>query len=274
MVTFLPRLAPQLDVRIATIHVPYGMGHGESVQIGSYCDLQRLIGQLLTDDVAQGALGLTTETYRAEQTRPLVRAIAAQPGAEPAEHRARIAAALDDVSDFTALVLRSRAAQTSLAAYAHGVVIGRAKSVVEWAATIGSIVVPSSSTAVRAAIPIASEVLTAALDVTDAAELSNLGIDASSAIGFTVTLIGLPTRAPQIRASLGLGGVPAATWRRLGDLLDELGETDDHERRLEIHAQIVAIAADDPDLDPFVTAVENDGGDAANASPQPPASCT
>jgi hypothetical protein len=274
MVTFLPRLAPQLDVRIATIHVPYGMGHGESVQIGSYCDLQRLIGQLLTDDVAQGALGLTTETYRAEQTRPLVRAIAAQPGAEPAEHRARIAAALDDVSDFTALVLRSRAAQTSLAAYAHGVVIGRAKSVVEWAATIGSIVVPSSSTAVRAVIPIASDVLTAALDLTDPVELSNVGIDAASAIGFTVAVIGLPTHSPKVRAPLGLGKVPAATWRQLGDLLEELSETKDHERRLEIHAQIVAIEAGNKDLDLYVTALEIAGGDAANASPQPPASCT
>ena len=273
MVTFLPLLAPQLDVRRPTIFVPYGMGHGESVQIGSYCDLQRLIGHLLTDDLAQLALGATTETYRAEQTKPLAGAIAARPGDEPAEHRARIAAALEDVSDFSALVLRSRPAQTSLAAYEHGVVVGLAKSVVNWAARIGSIVVPSSSTAVRAVIPIASEVLTAALDLTDPAELSNVGIEAASAIGFTVAVIGLPTRAPGIRASLGLGAVPAATWQQLRDLLEELRETDDHERRLEIHAQIVTIAADNIELDPYVNELESSGGDAANAGPQQSVSC-
>ena len=68
--------------------------------------------------------------------------------------------------------------------------------------------------------------------------------------------------------------MPAATWRRLDDLLEELGETDDHQRRLAIHSTIVAIAADDPDLDLFVTQLETLGGDAANAGPQPPASCT
>lgn len=272
MVTFLPLLTPHLDVRLPIV-VPYGTRRGESVEIGSYCDLQRLIGQLLTDDLAQLALGATTETHRAEQTKGLAGAIAARSGDEPAEHRALIAAALDDVSDFSALVLRSRPAQTSLAAYEHGVLVGHARSVIRWAATIGSIVVPSSSTAVRAAIPIASEVLTAALDLTDPAELGNLGIDAASAIGFTVTLIGLPTRAPRIRASLGLGAVSAATWQQLGDLLEELSETDDHERRLEIHAQIVAIAAGNTDLDKFVTALDTLGGDATNAGPQQSASC-
>ena len=88
-----------------------------------------------------------------------------------------------------------------------------------------------------------------------------------------MTVIGLPTRAPRIRAALGLGSVPAATWRRLDDLLEELGDTDDHQRRLAIHSTIVAIAAADPDLDLFVTQLETLGGDAANAGPQPPASC-
>ena len=67
--------------------------------------------------------------------------------------------------------------------------------------------------------------------------------------------------------------MPAATWRRLDDLLEELGETDDHQRRLAIHSTIVSIAAGDPDLDLFVTQLETLGGDAANAGPQPPASC-
>ncbi|HEX4982002.1 MAG TPA: hypothetical protein VFV63_09905 [Ilumatobacteraceae bacterium] len=272
MLTFLPLLAPLLDVR-QPILVPYGTGSDHTVRIGQYCDLQRLIGQLLTDDIAQLALGATTETYRAEQTERLAGAIAARPGVDAGEHRARVAAALEDVSDFSALVLRSRPAQTSLAAYEHGVLVGLAKSVIKWAARIGSIAVPSSSTAVLTAIPIASEVLTAALDSTDSAELGNLGIEAASAIGFTVAIIGLPTRAPRIRASLGLGLVPAATWRQLADLLEELRDTDDEERRLEIHAQIVTIAANDPDLDLYVTQLETLGGDAANSGPQQPASC-
>ena len=92
-------------------------------------------------------------------------------------------------------------------------------------------------------------------------------------VGFTVTVLGLPTRARH-RTALGLGSVPAATWQRLDDLLDELGDTDDHRRRLAIHSTIVAIAADDADLDVFVSQVETLGGDADNARPQSPASCS
>jgi hypothetical protein len=122
-------------------------------------------------------------------------------------------------------------------------------------------------------IPLASEVVTAALDLTDPARLGDLGFAAASAIGFTVTVIGLPTRTPNIRTALGLGSVPVATWQRLDDLLDELGETDDHQRRLAIHSTIVSIVADDPDLDLFVTQLDTLGGDAVNAGPQTPASC-
>jgi hypothetical protein len=123
-------------------------------------------------------------------------------------------------------------------------------------------------------MPIASEVVTAALDLVEPARLHNLGADAAAAIGFTVTVIGLPTRAPQLRAALGLGSVPAATWRRLDDLLEELGDTDDHRRRVAIHSTILAIAADDADLDLFVTQLDVLGGDATNAGPQSPAACT
>jgi hypothetical protein len=123
-------------------------------------------------------------------------------------------------------------------------------------------------------MPIASEVVTTALDLVEPARLHNLGADAAAAIGFTVTVIGLPTRAPQLRATLGLGSVPAATWGRLDDLLEELGDTDDHRRRVAIHSTILAIAADDADLDLFVTQLDVLGGDAANAGPQSPAACT
>ena len=177
------------------------------------------------------------------------------------------------MSAIGALVLRSRSARISLDAYEHGLVVGRARLVVVWATAIGSVVVPSSSAALLPAIPVASEVVTAALGLTAPARVRNLGADAASAIGFTVTVIGLPTHAPHIRAALGLGSVPATTWRRLDDLLEELGETDDHQRRLAIHSTIVAIAAADPDLDLFVTQLETLGGDADNAGPQPPASC-
>jgi hypothetical protein len=272
MLTFFPVLAPQLDVRIPVV-VPYGTDPDDTVEIGSYCDLQRLFGQLLTDEPAQLVLGAITERYRIAETAGLAGAIAARPGDDANEHRARIAAALADVSAIGALVLRSRAARVSLDAYEHGLVVGRAKLVVTWTAAVGSIVVPSSRATLLAAIPIASEVVTAALDLTAPALVHNLGADAASAIGFTVTVIGLPTRTPRIRAALGLGSVPSATWRRLDDLLDELDDTDDHQRRLAIHSTIVAIAADDPDLDLFVTQLETLGGDAANAGPQPPASC-
>ena len=143
---------------------------------------------------------------------------------------------------------------------------------IAWAIAISSLVVPPSNV-VLPAIPLASEVVTAALDLAEPARLADLGIAAASAIGFTVTVIGLPTRTPNIRTALGLGSVPVATWQRLDDLLDELGETDDHERRLAIHSTIVAIAADDPDLDLFVTQLDTLGGDAVNAGPQSPASC-
>jgi hypothetical protein len=272
MLTFYPVLAPQLDVRIPVV-VPYGPDADDTVEIGEYCDLQRLFGQLLTDDPAQLVLGAMTERYRAAETAGLAGAIAAHRGDAAGEHRARIATALADVSAINALVLRSRAARTSLAAYEHGLVVGRAKSVISWAAAIGSIVVPSSSAALIPAIPIASEVVTTALDLAKPAQLRNVGFDAASAIGFTVAVIGLPIGAPGIRAALGLGSVPAATWQRLDDLLEELGDTDDHQRRLAIHSAIVAIAAADPDLDLFVTQLETLGGDAVNAAPQPPASC-
>ncbi len=272
MLTYFPALAPHLDVRIPAV-VPYGPDPGDTVEVGSYCDLQRLFGQLLTDDPAQLVLGAMTERYRIAETAGLAAAIAARPGDHASEHRARIAAALADVSAIGALVLRSRAARISLDAYEHGLVVGRARLVVAWAAAIGAVVVPSSSAALLPAMPIASEVVTTALGLTEPARVRNLGADAASAIGFTVSVIGLPTHAPRIRSALGLGRVPAATWRRLDDLLEELGETDDHQRRLALHSTIVTIAAGDPDLDLFVTQLETLGGDATNASPQPPASC-
>ena len=176
------------------------------------------------------------------------------------------------MSAIGALVLRSRAARTSLDAYEHGLVVGRAKSLISWATAITSVVVPASN-AVLPAIPLASQVVTAVLDLAEPAQLDDLGVAAASAIGFTVTVIGLPTRAPNIRNALGLGSVPVATWKRLDDLLDELGETDDQGRRLAIHSTIAAIAADDPDLDLFVTQLDTLGGDSVNAGPQSPASC-
>ncbi len=273
MLTFFPVLAPQLDVRIPVV-VPFGTDPDHTVAIGEYCELQRLFGQLLTDDAAHLVLGARTERYRVAETSGLAALVAAHRGDAAGEQRARIAAALADVSAVGALVLRSRAARTSLAAYEHGLVVGRAKSVISWAAAIGSVVVPSSRAALVPAIPIASEVVTTALDLTRPAQVRNLGSDAASAIGFTVTGVGLPTSTPHIRAALGLGSVPAATWQRLDDLLEELADTDDHERRLAIHSTIVAIAAADPDLDLFVTQLETLGGDAANAGPQPPAACT
>lgn len=273
MLGFFPLLAPQLDVRIPIV-VPYGTDPGDAVEIGRYCDLQRLFGQLLTDDPAQLVLGAMTERYRVAETSGLASAIRARPGDDAAEHRARIAAALADPSSVDALVLRSRNARSSLAAYEHGVLVGRAKSVVAWAARIGSFVAPPSSTVLRIAIPIASEVVTEALDLTEPAELSDLGIGSTSAIGFTVAVIGLPTGRRGVRTELGLDSVPAATWQRLDDLLEELADTDDHDRRVAIHASIVQIAADNPDLDLYVTQIETLGGDTANAGPQPPASCS
>ena len=67
MLTFFPVLAPQLDVRIPVV-VPYGTDPDDTVEIGSYCDLQRLFGQLLTDDPAQLVLGAMTERYRVAET--------------------------------------------------------------------------------------------------------------------------------------------------------------------------------------------------------------
>lgn len=273
MLRFFPLLAPQLDVRMPIV-VPYGTDPGDAVEIGRYCDLQRLFGQLLSDDTAQLVLGAMTERYRVAETSGLASAIRARPGDDAAEHRARIAAALADSSAIDALVLRSRNAQSSLAAYEHGVVVGRAKSVVEWAGMISSFAIPSSSTVLRIAIPIASEVVTEALDLIEPAELKDLGIGSTSAIGFTVAVIGLPTRRQAVRTELGLASVPAATWQRLDDLLEELADTDDHDRRVEIHARIVQIASADPDLDLYVTQIESLSGDAANAGPQPPASCS
>jgi hypothetical protein len=272
MLTFFPVLAPQLDVRLPVV-VPFGTDPDDTVEVGSYCDLQRLFGQLLADESAQLVLGAVTERYRAAATAGLTAVIAAHPRDDAGESRARIAAALADVSAVGALVQRSRAARVSLDAYEHGLIVGRAKSVISWASAIASIVV-SPSNAALSAMPIASEVVTTALDLVDPARLHNLGADAAAAIGFTVTVIGLPTRAPQLRAALGLGSVPAATWRRLDDLLEELGDTDDHRRRVAIHSTILAIAADDADLDLFVTQLDVLGGDATNAGPQSPAACT
>ena len=97
MLTFFPLLAPQLDVRMPVV-VPYGTDPDDTVEIGSYCDVQRLIGQLLTDARAQLVLGAMTERYRVAATAGLAGAIASRRGDDPAEHRARIAAALADVS--------------------------------------------------------------------------------------------------------------------------------------------------------------------------------
>ncbi len=271
MLTYFPLLAPQLDVRIPVV-VPYGTDPDDTVEIGSYCDVQRLFGQLLTDAPAQLVLGAMTERYRVAATAGLAGSVAARPRDDAGEHRARIAAALADVSAVGALVLRSRAARISLDAYEHGLVIGRAKALISWATAITAVAVPASN-AVLPAIPLASEVVTAALELVEPPRLGDLGGAAAAAIGFTVTVIGLPTRSPGIRTALGLGSVPVATWQRLDDLLDELGETDDHRRRLAIHSTIVAIAAADPDLDLFVTQLDTLGGDAVNAGPQSPASC-
>ena len=105
MLTYFPLLAPQLDVRIPVV-VPYGTDPDDTVEIGSYCDLQRLFGQLLTDEPAQLVLGAMTERYRVAETAGLAASIAARPGDDASEHRARIAAALADVSAIGALVLR------------------------------------------------------------------------------------------------------------------------------------------------------------------------
>ncbi len=78
MLTFFPLLAPQLDVRIPVV-VPYGTDPDDTVEIGSYCDVQRLIGQLLTDARAQLVLGAMTERYRVAATAGLAGAIAARP---------------------------------------------------------------------------------------------------------------------------------------------------------------------------------------------------
>ena len=83
MLTYFPLLAPQLDVRIPVV-VPYGTDPDDTVEIGSYCDVQRLFGQLLTDEPAQLVLGAMTERYRIAETGGLAGRSPLDPATTPA----------------------------------------------------------------------------------------------------------------------------------------------------------------------------------------------
>ena len=92
MLTYFPLLAPHLDVRIPVV-VPFGTDPDDTVELGSYCDVQRLFGQLLTDAPAQLVLGAVTERYRVAARQPVSPArsrrvvTTSPPSTEPASRR-------------------------------------------------------------------------------------------------------------------------------------------------------------------------------------------
>jgi hypothetical protein len=243
----LPLLTPQLDRRLPVI-VP--IDADVSIGLGSYMEVARLVGQVLDDNQAQLALGAVVGSFRDAQYESVVTALRERGDIGPSDSALQLAAELADVTRFVRLVDDARAARDQLLAFRHGLAMSLALERLSTITTAATFVFPSSRLAVR----LGSVLATTALDAVgsrSARTVPSTGIEADLAIHFTWALVALPLQHRDLRTQLGLGSVPAPTWRRLDQLSVALTETVDLDERVVLNSRMRDVIAADPDLDAY-----------------------
>lgn len=260
--SFLPALGVHLDRRLPVdVVVTDADGTPAVVRVGDYEDLARLLGQVMDDEPAQLALGLSVGAFRVDQRNAAVEAIIDRPGLSPADAAGQLTATLADVTRVVELLVAARAEQDRLHALRHG--MARAQSV-DMVSLLGSVVswtVPPAVPLTRQVTTLTTRAVIDALGQTSPSTVPTTGIEAELAIQFTVAVVSVPTFDVALRPVFGLDRVPSRTWDEMSALLDDLTDEADPGERSQLLSRLERLVADDADLDTFLEAVRAASGE-------------
>lgn len=234
---------------------------GEPVRLGSYDDVARLLGDVLSDHAAQAALGLAIAVYRDEQLGAAVSALRTGPDRDPSRAAGVVGGHLADVTRVVELVVAARVDRDGLLALRHAAWQGTAHDLlglVGIATSLGGL--PAAPVA-RPLTTVAARSVAKAVDATSPARLPDVGLDADLAAGFTHAALGPPTHDPAVRRAVGLEHVSTERWAELDPLLTALAAEVDPDERAWLDGRIRAVVARDPDLDAYLETVRSISGE-------------
>jgi hypothetical protein len=255
----LPVVAPQLDRRRRVVVVD--TASSATVDLGSYDDVARLVGQVVGDAPAQMTLGVLIGAFRTEQLDLATSALADASGFSPAEARDVVAGHLADVTRVLELVDAARHANDELLALRHGIGQARSQDVLFVLSTAMSWWAPASAVVTRRAAAVATRVVGAVVGSSSPTTTPRTGVEADLAAHHVVGVLALPTRDEDARRALGLEAVSASTWDAVGSLLDAFEAATDADERTAVLARLTALATADPRLDAYVEQLAAGSGD-------------
>lgn len=261
--SYLPALAVQLDVRRSVVIVVGDEPSAATVDLGTYRDVARLVGQILDDVTAQLALGVTVGAFRRDQAAVGIDAVRRRTTADPAAAGHLVGGALADVGRVVRLLADARAGRDDLLAFRHGLAQAQATQLVAMFGLGAGVVTPGGAPLARLVSSLTTRGITTAIGRTTPRTTPRVGLETELSIDLSVTIVSMPLREPDLRASFGLHAVPDTTWATLGELVTRLERETDPDARQALHARVMQVMAANPDLDAFAENVRLRAGDAS-----------
>lgn len=249
--TYLPAVAIQLDHHLPVLAaLP-----SSTVEVGSYAELSRFLGQILDDEPAQLALGVVVGAFRLDQLRSSTAAIQHGPDRGVAETRAQLASTLADVGRVVDLLEDARRRHDRFLALEHGMAQARSIQLVTLLGIGVSMVAPPSTPLVRQINSLTTRGITAAIGASRPETVPSTGLEAELSMHATVSAAAVPLRSPLLRSRLGLDAVPESVWAELDDLVSAFdsaldGAADGRTRQV-LHSRIRHLLSSHPDLDAY-----------------------
>jgi hypothetical protein len=254
-------IGPYLDVLTTQLHATEAprlilATEQRTVEFGPRARFTGLIGRVVDDERAQLVLGVTMSAYRADRVAAATETLRSADRVGPDASRDLVVSALRDVDRHVDTVREAITDQNARHAFQHALSVGRTKVVIDVATTALSAFGPVSKGA-GATITVASQLLSSAIGWGGPARVPQTSLFEEQERDAEVAFLRVPLEHADLRESLDLASVDAATWSEVGGLVAELDETVDPARRAEIAARLHAAMKSDPWLWSYVTIVED-----------------
>jgi len=250
MDAYLETLAPALVKEGSNPVLVVVSDQDDIVELGSYSDVTDLFGALMRDAPAQAALGGSLGRYTNEMVYDL--------GENIIKHQG-----LNRVSQFADLLgdaARAEQAELVMAAAAEAASRRQVGSAVRTGVNVGL----SLSSAGIVARSVTNEAMKVATDWATQVrpdELIDLSIPSETYDLITVAAIAMVADNPSVRSALGLNTIPAQSWGKIDDLLDDIENSDNSsERARKIVLLDRYIEDDEPDLGGYMSEVRDTAG--------------
>jgi len=249
MDAYLETLAPALVKEGSNPVLVVVSDQDDIVELGSYSDVTDLFGALMRDAPAQAALGGALGRYTNDTVYDLGENIVKQ--------------GLNRVSNFADLLgdaARAEQAELVMAAAAEEAFRRQVGSTVKTGVNAGL----SLSSAGIVARSVTNEAMKVATDWAAQVrpdELIDLSIPSETYDLITVAAIAMVADNPSVRSALGLNTIPAQSWDRIDDLLEDIENSDNSsERARKIVLLDRYIENDEPDLGGYMREVRDTAG--------------